>query len=119
LLLTIYYECARQGIQVPYDAIARRMFAEKESTGASIIQHLGKLRLANLARGAWVPPLVGKGRKNVPLEEDIRGLVKCKGGNCGKDTRFIQWNEDASMLISQEDIIVKDRAKKGPAYFQG
>jgi hypothetical protein len=119
LLLTMHYECARQGIQVPFDSIARRMFAEKDSTGASIIQHLGKLRLANLARGAWVPPLIGKGKKNVPLEEDYRGLVKCKGGDAGNDARYIKWNEDASMLISQEDIIANHRVKREPVYFQG
>ena len=104
---------------MPYDAIARRMFAEKDSTGASIIQHLGKLRLATLARGAWVPPLVGKGRKNVPIEEDIRGLVRCKYGGGNQETRVIGWNEDASMLISQDDIISRSRTSNGPVYFQG
>jgi hypothetical protein len=92
LLLIVQFECAYQGITLPWNSIARRLFIEKNTTGPCILQHLAKLRIALLDRGAWVPPLAGK--RQPGTGPDIRGVVKVAPDM--DESRFVTWFEDVS-----------------------
>ncbi len=87
LILCMQFECQRAGIELPWDAIALRLASEKNSSGASIVQHLAKRRKELLESGCWVPPLLK--RRNALASHDIRGIVKTGPGP--KDLRYVSW----------------------------
>jgi hypothetical protein len=59
LLLAVQYECNRNRVQIPWDAVAKHV--EDWCTGGALIQHLAKLRGRMVARGADVPPPLTRG----------------------------------------------------------
>jgi hypothetical protein len=91
---------------MPWDAIAKRLAAEKETTGACVQQHLTKLRKEMLARGSWVPPLSGK-PGNKYSDGDVRGYVMVKKNN-ESEIREILWTEDAFQYV---DLVHINKAK--------
>lgn len=107
LLLIMEYELKRHGIIIPWDAIAKRLASEKDTTGACVQQHLSKLRKEMLARGSWVPPLSGK-PKSKQQQSDIRGIVMVKKRDGEYETREISWTEDAFKYV---DLVHINNAK--------
>lgn len=101
------YELKRHGITIPFDAIAKRLASEKDTTGACVQQHLSKLRKEMLARGSWVPPLSGKPNSK-QQQSDVRGLVMVKKRNGECETREISWTEDAFKYV---DLVHINQAK--------
>lgn len=87
-------------MDLPYDAIAERMFPDKNATGGAIKERFAKLRIECLNRGSWVPPIVGKTPQG--SRPDIRGVVRLAPGI--DEGRYILWKEDASRLIDPKDI---------------
>ncbi|KFY11010.1 hypothetical protein V492_04725 [Pseudogymnoascus sp. VKM F-4246] len=100
LLLCLHHEMARNKEELPYEAIAQRMFPEKNATGGAIKERFAKLRIECLNRGSWVPPILGKTPQNT--RPDVRGVVRLAPGI--DKGRFILWKEDASKLIDPKDI---------------
>lgn len=109
------YELKRHGITIPFDAIAKRLASEKDTTGPCVQQHLAKLRKEMLARGSWVPPLSGKPNTKQP-QSDIRGIVKVKNENGEYEVREISWTEDAFKYV---DLVHINQVKtfKGNKFF--
>jgi hypothetical protein len=101
------YELKRHGIIIPWDAIAKRLASEKDTTGACVQQHLSKLRKEMLARGSWVPPLSGKPNPK-HQQSDIRGFVMVKKRDGEYETREISWTEDAFKFV---DLVHINHAK--------
>lgn len=114
LLLCLHHELARNKEELPYEAIAQRMFPEKNATGGAIKERFAKLRIECLNRGSWVPPILGKTPQNT--RPDVRGVVRLAPGI--DRGRFILWKEDASKLIDPKDINKGhvDAQKKGLQY---
>ncbi|OBT42432.1 hypothetical protein VE00_06050 [Pseudogymnoascus sp. WSF 3629] len=114
LLLCLHHELARNKEELPYEAIAQRMFPEKNATGGAIKERFAKLRIECLNRGSWVPPILGKTPQNT--RPDVRGVVRLAPGI--DKGRFILWKEDASKLIDPKDINKGhvDAQKKGLQY---
>jgi hypothetical protein len=104
------YELKRHGVAIPFDAIAKRLASEKDTTGACVQQHLAKLRKEMFARGSWVPPLSGKPNSK-QQQSDVRGLVMVKKKNGEHETREISWTEDAFKYVD----IVNINLAKSPA----
>ncbi|ELR04738.1 hypothetical protein GMDG_06967 [Pseudogymnoascus destructans 20631-21] len=100
LLLCLHHELARNKEELPYEAIAQRMFPEKNATGGAIKERFAKLRIECLNRGSWVPPILGKTPQNT--RPDVRGVVRLAPGI--DKGRFVLWKEDASKLIDPKDI---------------
>ncbi|KAK7980010.1 heterokaryon incompatibility protein-domain-containing protein [Apiospora arundinis] len=57
LLLNMYYECGKMGVEVPWDKIAHRV--EPGTTKDAIHQAMERLRQTVLAEGHMVPPEIG------------------------------------------------------------
>ena len=114
LLLCLHHELARNKEELPYEAIAQRMFPEKNATGGAIKERFAKLRIECLNRGSWVPPILGKTPQNT--RPDVRGVVRLAPGI--DKGRFVLWKEDASKLIDPKDINKGhvDAQKKGLQY---
>ncbi|KFY21967.1 hypothetical protein V493_06954 [Pseudogymnoascus sp. VKM F-4281 (FW-2241)] len=114
LLLCLHHELARNKEELPYEAIAQRMFPEKNATGGAIKERFAKLRIECLNRGSWVPPILGKTPQNT--RPDVRGVVRLAPGI--DRGRFVLWKEDASKLIDPKDINKGhvDAQKKGLQY---
>jgi hypothetical protein len=105
LLLTIQYECSKQGIVLPWGAIANRFAAEKGPTGKCMVQHLSKLRLEMLNRGAWVPPLAGRSKASMNDKVDVRGVIRIGTTEDNQPVyRDIEWDEDTSKLVNPTDL---------------
>jgi hypothetical protein len=101
------YELKRHGVIIPWDAIAKRLASEKDTTGACVQQHLSKLRKEMLARGSWVPPLSGK-TSSKQQQPDVRGIVMVRKRNGECETREISWTEDAFKYV---DLVHINHAK--------
>ncbi|KAK6825807.1 hypothetical protein PG987_013301 [Apiospora arundinis] len=57
LLLNMYYECGKMGVEIPWDKIAHRV--EPGTTKDAIHQAMERLRQTVLAEGHMVPPEIG------------------------------------------------------------
>jgi hypothetical protein len=101
------YELKRHGITIPFDAIAKRLASEKDTTGPCVQQHLTKLRKEMLARGSWVPPLSGKPGSKQP-QSDVRGYVMVKKRHGESEIREVLWTEDAFQYV---DLVHINKAK--------
>src|ERR1700693_6634657 len=109
LLLHMEYELKRRGIEIPFQSIANRFSGEKKTSGSCIQQHLAKLRIQLLDRGAWVPPLPGRGGNK---KDDVRGVVKCMDKNGREYERVVQWDEDTSLICDQLENEVSSYRKR-------
>lgn len=100
LLLCFHHELCLIKDDLPYEAIAQRMFPEKCATGGAIKERFAKLRIEALNRGSWVPPILGKTPQG--MRPNVRGVVRQAPGI--EKGRYILWKEDASKLIDPKDI---------------
>lgn len=96
LLLHIQYECARHRSQVPWDAIAHRL--HPGSSGAAVVQHLGRLRRELVAEGHLVPPMACRPGVKDNQDPEIRGFIRQDSGGGDQETvrpvRFDEHIED-------------------------
>lgn len=93
LLLHIQYECARFKIDLPLDMIAHRL--HPGSSGAALVQHMGRLRQELIAEGHLVPPVYQRsGASSAPVEPDVRGYIrKHMDGDDKVTTRPVKFSE--------------------------
>ncbi|KAF7559722.1 hypothetical protein G7046_g4436 [Stylonectria norvegica] len=91
LLLHIAYECNRHQIELPWNSIAHRM--HPGSSGASIQQHMNRMRKDLVAEGHLVPPpLLRPGAFTVGKE--VRGYIRDQtDGNDKETTREVLFTE--------------------------
>lgn len=92
LLLHISYECFRNKIHMPWDAIAHRL--HPGSTGAAVAQHFNKVRQDLIAEGHVVPPVANKPGNGSSLDPEIRGYVRMHPDGPDRDTtRPVKFSE--------------------------
>ncbi|KAL1903645.1 hypothetical protein Sste5346_000274 [Sporothrix stenoceras] len=106
LLLTIYYECARYNVEIPWDAIAHRL--HPGSSGSAILQHLGRLRNVVFVNGHMVPPDLPKGSSNSqdPSLYVLRGFVRMPVN--------VRWSPDEPLFAAKRAITFKEKFEHSP-----
>ncbi|KAL7795260.1 hypothetical protein V8C37DRAFT_408910 [Trichoderma ceciliae] len=91
LILHLHYECVRHKVNIPWDAIAHRL--RPGSSGAAVLQHVGRLRKELLAEGHLVPPPAQKASPSSPFDPSIRGYVRDTAADDKHATRAVGFDE--------------------------
>ncbi|KAK3387018.1 hypothetical protein B0H63DRAFT_447914 [Podospora didyma] len=93
LVLSIIYESARHGCELPWDAIAHRL--HPGASGSAVQQQMQRTRKKLIAEGHVVPPPVQKPGSSVIVDQTIRGYVRAHPNTNDLETiRPVYFDED-------------------------
>ncbi|KAI1878974.1 hypothetical protein JX265_003151 [Neoarthrinium moseri] len=97
-LLHLLYECDVQGIELPLDHVAHRLWPG--ATGEALRQRCERLRKEFVAAGHLVPPKIRRGQEVSPL---VRGVVRAN-------------QEDPTDLKTTRDVLFTEPFVETPTY---